>query len=184
MTKRLILRPLTAKDYPKWKKAHDLMLPPQNEWDIAKRQKIKTNQNEFVKLITDYNKKLKSDEFYYLSVFDKKTKDIIGVVSAMNVSRSIAQSAYLGYFIYNNYWKMGYGKESVNGMIHHCFKNLKLHRIEAGIDPRNKRSIFLARSLNLRKEGLKKRAVFLNNSWSDLTIYSATCDEFGYKWKW
>ncbi len=34
-----------------------------------------------------------------------------------------------------------------------------------------------------RKEGLKKRAVFLRGKWVDLVIYSATCEEFGVKWK-
>ena len=34
----------------------------------------------------------------------------------------------------------------------------------------------------LRKEGLKKRAVFLRGRWNDLVMYSATCEEFGVRW--
>lgn len=42
-------------------------------------------------------------------------------------------------------------------MIDIGFKDIKLHRIEAGIEPGNKRSIALAKSLKMRREGLKKR---------------------------
>lgn len=64
-----------------------------------------------------------------------------------------------------------------------AFRDVKLHRVEAGIEPTNRRSILLARSIGLRKEGLKKRAVFLRGMWNDLVMYSATCEDFGYKWQ-
>jgi ribosomal-protein-alanine N-acetyltransferase len=101
----------------------------------------------------------------------------------MDVLRGLGQTAYLGYFINNPFWGKGYGKEAARAAIDIAFRDVKLHRIEAGIEPRNRRSIFLARSLGLRKEGLKKRAVFLRGKWNDLIMYSATCEEFGFKWK-
>ena len=101
----------------------------------------------------------------------------------MDVVRSITQSAYLGYYIHNSHWRKGYGKEAVLGFMNFCFKELSLHRLEAGIEPQNKRSMYLVKSLGLRKEGLKKRMIYLRDNWQDLTIYSATCEDFGIKWK-
>ena len=101
----------------------------------------------------------------------------------MDVLRGVGQSAYLGYFISNRFWGRGFGKEAVLAMIDIAFRDIKLHRIEAGIEPSNRRSILLVRSIGLRKEGLKRRAVFLRGYWNDLVMYSATCEEFGIKWK-
>jgi RimJ/RimL family protein N-acetyltransferase len=43
----------------------------------------------------------------------------------------------------------------------------------------NRRSILLVRKLELRKEGRNKRAIYINEKWLDLVVFSATCDEFG-----
>lgn len=45
------------------------------------------------------------------------------------------------------------------------------------------RSVMLAKSIGLRKEGLKKRIVYLRDEWQDLTMYSITCEELGIKWR-
>ena len=75
-------------------------------------------------------------------------------------------------------------REAVRAAIDIAFHDLKLHRVEAGVEPRNRRSILLARSLGLRKEGLKKRAVQLRaNTWVDLVVYAATSEDFGSKWR-
>lgn len=61
------------------------------------------------------------------------------------------------------------------------FKDLNIHRIEAGIEPKNKRSLALAKSVGLRREGLSKRRLFLNSEWLDMNIYAMTADELGFK---
>jgi len=71
----------------------------------------------------------------------------------------------------------------VRALIDIGFRDLRLHRLEAGIEPGNRRSILLARSLGLRKEGLKRRAVFLRDTWVDLGIYAVTCEDVGIPWK-
>jgi ribosomal-protein-alanine N-acetyltransferase len=154
-----------------------------NRWDKGIEPDTNFTKLNFNKILKVQKNQREKDEFYNLTIFEKKTGNIIGSVSAMNIIRSVTHSCYLGYFINNIYWGMGFGKEATNAMIHFCFKELKLHRIEAGIEPSNRRSILLAKSLGLRKEGLKKRVVFLRNEWQDLTMYSATCEEFGYNWK-
>lgn len=100
----------------------------------------------------------------------------------MEVTRGISQSAYLGYRIFNNHWGQGYAKESVRVMIDIGFKKLKLHRIEAGIEPKNLRSRRLAKSLGLRREGIKKRALFFRGSWIDLVMFTVTSEDLGLRY--
>ncbi len=182
-TKRLILRPLETKDFEVWRTANSKKLPSQNKWDDGRLPEKDFTKAKFKALLKEQSDHRKADQYYRLGVFNKKTGALMGTVSAMNVVRGVTHSCYLGYFINNNYWGQGYGKEAALGMIHFCFKEMKLHRVEAGVEPTNRRSIMLAKSLGLRKEGLKKRMIFLRGAWLDCTMYSATCEEFGYKWK-
>ena len=71
--------------------------------------------------------------------------------------------------------------QAVKAIIEIGFEDLKLHRIEAGIEPNNKRSLKLARSLGMRREGIKKRALYLRKTWVDLVMFTLTCGDLGYK---
>lgn len=181
-TKHLILRPLCLADYEAWHLAHTTILPAQNEWDRGQRAPEDVTLAKYKKLLSQRKKNCDTDYFYELGVFEKKSGALVGGVSAMNVVRGIAHAAYLGYSIFNPYWGRGYGKESVLAFFDIAFRDLKLHRLEAGVEPRNRRSIFLAHALKLRKEGLKRRAIYLRKAWQDLLIYSITCEELGIRW--
>jgi len=182
-TKRLILRPLALKDFKIWEESELLKLPKKNMWDSHPRSLESVNLSEFKKIIKVQKEQRLKDEYYDYAIFHKKTGEIIGRVSAMNVIRSVTQSSFLGYFINNNHWGRGYGSEAVRGFVDVAFKELKLHRLEAGIEPTNKRSIRLIKSLGFRREGVKKRIVHLRGEWKDAVIYSATCEDFNIKFK-
>ncbi len=180
-TSRLIIRPLEKKDYNQWKQAHSTMKAPQNTWDLGPRQQDSLTKADFKKILRGQAEKRKSDTFYDLGVFDKSGL-LVGVVSIMEVTRGISQTSYMGYRIFNNHWGRGFGKEAIRAMIDIGFKDLKLHRIEAGIEQKNLRSIRLAKSLGMRREGVKKRALFLRNTWIDLVMFTLTSEDLGYKY--
>jgi ribosomal-protein-alanine N-acetyltransferase len=158
-TQRLIIRPLVLSDFDAWQVSFSTMRPQQNKWDQENRPKTELTKSNFRKILKSQKTLRERDQFYDLAVFEKKSGELIGNVAAMDVLRGLGQSAYLGYFMHNRYWGKGYGKEATLAMIDIAFRDIKLHRIEAGIEPSNRRSILLARSIGLRKEGLKKRAV-------------------------
>jgi len=182
-TKRLEIRPLELKDFEAWKNAHLAMSKPKNKWDLGPKPKQHLTKIEFKKILKQRAGLQKKDHYYSLGVFLKKDGVLIGGVSAMEVSRGISQTAFLGYNIFNPYWGQGYAKEAVREMFDIAFKDIKLHRLEAGIEPGNIRSIALAKALKMRREGLKKRALFLRNTWVDLWMYTFTCEDVGYKFK-
>jgi ribosomal-protein-alanine N-acetyltransferase len=182
-TKRLLLRPLEIGDYQAWVDANSTLPAARNIWDRGSKPLSDLSLVKFRKVLRAQKQARKSDTFHDLVAIERSSGKIIGTLSIMGVQRGLAQSAYIGYSIYNLYWGKGFGKEAVSALIEIAFRQASLHRVEAGIEPTNRRSILLARSLGLRKEGLKKRAVFLRGTWVDLVMYSATCEEFGVKWK-
>ncbi len=179
-TARLQIRPLELMDFDKWKTAHLTMAKSKNTWDYGPKSSDQLTKRNFKKIISLQEKRRRMDTFYDFGVFDK-SGTFVGIVSAMEVSRGISHTAFLGYRIFNTHWNRGFGKEAVRAMLDIAFQDLKLHRIEAGIEPKNLRSIRLAKSLRMRREGIKRRAVFLRNQWVDLVMYSLTTEDIGIK---
>ncbi|MBT4792484.1 MAG: GNAT family N-acetyltransferase [Halobacteriovoraceae bacterium] len=182
-TKRLVIRPLVTTDYEAWKTAWDQIEEQLNEWDFHPDKYPITSINEFKKILSKQGQQLRADEFYFFAVFLKKTGELIGSVSLMDVSRGIFQNGYLGYYVFNPFWGNGYAFEACKSLINFGFKKLNLHRIEAAINPRNRRSIMLARKLRLKKEGFSPRLLYRHGTWEDFTKYAATCEDFGIKWR-
>ncbi len=178
-TKRLNVRPYKITDYETWRETFLNLGPAKNKWDKGTRDKKELTKKKFERILKTQNKNIKNDDFIDLIAFHKKTGAIIGFSSLMDISRGVFQNAYLGYRILNPYWREGYGKELIDATIDFSFKKLKLHRLEAGIHPRNIRSIALAKSLGLRREGMSKRRLFLNNKWEDMLIFAMTAEERG-----
>lgn len=179
-TRRLVIRPLEVKDYAAWKEANLRMGKPQNTWDLGPRSPDALRKSDYRSILRAQAEKRKRDYFYDLAVFNKSGQ-LIGGVSLMEVSRAISQSCFLGYRIFNGHWGQGYAKEAAQAVIDIGFRDLKLHRIEAGIEPNNRRSLRLAKSLKMRREGIKKRALFLRHTWVDLIMYTLTCEDVGRK---
>lgn len=177
-TRRLVIRPLELKDYAVWREAHLVMKKPQNTWDMGPRSPDALKKSDYRSILRAQVEKRQRDLFYDLAVFNKSGQ-LIGGVSLMEVSRGISQTCFLGYRIFNGYWGQGYAKEAVQAIIDIGFRDLKLHRIEAGIEPNNQRSLKLAKSLKMRREGVKKRALFFRNKWVDLIMYTLTSEDVG-----
>lgn len=173
-TKRLIIRPLEPYDFENWAQAHSNLRPPQNEWDETNWDESELTKAKFRKLLQTEKKNRAKDHFYDFGIFRKEDGVLIGKVCLMDISRGVFQNAYVGYRIFNIYWGHGYAQEATKAAVQLAFKNLNLHRVEAGIAPKNKRSIKTAKALGFQKEGLSKKRLKINNKWVDIEIYAIT----------
>src|SRR5687768_14484654 len=66
---------------------------------------------------------------------------ILGLISLSQIFRGGFQNAYLGYYIGSEFAGKGYTSEAVDLALKYAFERLKLHRVEANIQPSNYRSI-------------------------------------------
>jgi ribosomal-protein-alanine N-acetyltransferase len=93
--------------------------------------------------------------------------DLIGVVNINEIVRGLFQSAYLGYYAFLPYAGQGLMRRGMQLVIRHCFKDLRLHRLEANIQPENERSIALVRALGFSREGYSPRYLKISGKWRD-----------------
>ena len=92
---------------------------------------------------------------------------IVGFFNLSQIARGSLQSAYLGYAVGKRYARHGYMREALELVLRNAFDNLRLHRIEANIQPDNQASIALARGAGFRREGFSPRYLKISGRWRD-----------------
>ena len=126
------------------------------------------------------------DDFYARSRRDDvetllacRTEDgaIAGVFNISQIVRGAFQSAFLGYYAHQRHARQGYMREGLRLVVAHAFGPLRLHRIEANIQPGNVASAALARSAGFRLEGFSPRYLLVGGQWRDHERYALTADE-------
>jgi ribosomal-protein-alanine N-acetyltransferase len=182
-TERLVVRSMRASDESAWRAAWSEMLPARNRWDVGPRALSELTSAAFSEQLAVEARRREAGTHFPLVVVRRDDGALVGNVGIVDVVRGLAQGAFLGYRIYNRHWGLGYAGEAVRAAIDVAFLDLGLHRVEAGIEPHNRRSIRLARSLGMRLEGRKKLAAYLRGSWVDLMVYALTCEDLGYRFQ-
>ncbi|AIS60104.1 GNAT family N-acetyltransferase [Listeria ivanovii] len=108
-----------------------------------------------------------SDVEYYYGIFLKDTDDLIGTINLFSILRESLQSAFIGYFLDKEHNGNGYATEAVKLMVDFGFDILGLHRIEAGVMPKNERSKQVLLHAGFHLEGLAVKNVRINGTWED-----------------
>lgn len=132
---------------------------------------------EQVKIIQDCIEESKKDSKYSFGIFLKATDELIGNVTLSEVLRGSLQSCYIGYTLDQKHNGKGYMAEAVKLTVDFGFKELKLHRIEAGVMPHNIRSIRVLEKAGFCKEGIARKNVKINGVWQDHQVLAIINDE-------
>jgi [ribosomal protein S5]-alanine N-acetyltransferase len=107
------------------------------------------------------------DEKYSLGIFLRATDELIGGISLSEIIRGPLQSCFIGYTLDKSHNGKGYTTEAVRLLVDFGFKELKLHRIEAGVMPHNLGSIRVLEKAGFHKEGIARKNVEINGKWED-----------------
>lgn len=92
---------------------------------------------------------------------------IVGAINLSQIFRKAFQNAYLGYYIGEEFGGKGYMSEAVRLILRFAFKDLKLHRIEANVQPQNLASIAVLRKNGFTKEGFSRKYLKICGRWRD-----------------
>jgi len=91
----------------------------------------------------------------------------VGVINLSNIVYGVFRSGYLGYYAFSGFERQGYMTQGLKAVVRYAFKTLKLHRLEANIQPGNEASIRLVASCGFHKEGYSPRYLKINGRWRD-----------------
>ena len=92
---------------------------------------------------------------------------LVGVVNVSNIVLGPFRSGYLGYYAFAGFERQGLMREGLRAAVRYAFRTLKLHRLEANIQPANASSVALARSCGFSREGFSPRYLKIGGRWRD-----------------
>ena len=100
-------------------------------------------------------------------VVDAPSGELAGVININNIVRHASLSGQLGYYAFVPHAGNGLMREGLVLVIARAFRELGLHRLEANIQPGNRRSIALVEGLGFRREGKARGFLKIGNRWRD-----------------
>jgi [ribosomal protein S5]-alanine N-acetyltransferase len=116
------------------------------------------------------------EDFEGLLVCRLEDGAIAGLYELGQISRGDFQSAYVGYYANAAYQRQGYMTEGMELVIRYAFRTLKLHRLEANIQPGNKASVALVERCGFSKEGFSPRYLKIGGRWRDHERWAITVE--------
>ena len=117
-------------------------------------------------------KEREEDKKYSFGIFSKDDGKLVGDVSLFHIFRGPLQKCLIGYSMDKQYHGRGYATEAVSLAVEFAFRELKLHRIEAGTMLSNIGSMKVLEKAGFHKEGIEQKGVKINGNWEDHQIFA------------
>ena len=103
---------------------------------------------------------------------------IVGAINLSEIIRGAFQNAFVGYFIGAPFARRGYMTEALGLVLRHAFRHLKLHRLEANLQPGNSASRALVERAGFRLEGYSERYLKVSGRWRDHERWAITAEDW------
>lgn len=177
---RVELRPLRGSDFDAWRevrtRSRDWLEPWEPLADPGSPDPV-NDPEAFRARCGAWERQRHFDTAYGFGLF-LLDGSLVGEVSLGSVQRGPFQSAFVGYWVDAAHAGQNLVPEGVAVILRFGFEELRLHRIEAAIVPRNAASRRVAEKLGLRDEGVAKRFLQIRGVWEDHVRYAITSDEW------
>ncbi|HET6950621.1 MAG TPA: GNAT family protein [Acidimicrobiales bacterium] len=186
--RRVTLRSLVATDFPAWqevRRRNDDWLTP---WEPARNPNLPDvveSGEAFAMRCSARERERQLGTGFGFGIFvadpaggRRNAPVFCGEINLSSVQRGPFQSAYVGYWIDRAQAGHSYMAESVVLVARFAFEQVRLHRIQISIIPRNHRSRRVVEKLKLRDEGIAQRYLEINGAWEDHIRYALTVEEW------
>jgi len=135
---------------------------------------VPTSAKAFQRYVQEMNT---ADDQAYVAI-RTDTQEMVGVVELQDIFRGDFQNAYLIYYGFAGQLNQGLMRQAVQKVIAKAFGSLKLHRLEANIQPDNLSSIALIKACGFKKEGLSRQFLRKNGKWRDHERWALLNDRY------
>jgi ribosomal-protein-alanine N-acetyltransferase len=104
--------------------------------------------------------------------------ELAGVINLSEIVRGSFQSAFLGYYAFSPHDRQGHMTRGLRAALREAFRTLRLHRVEANLQPGNVASRRLIRRLGFRREGYSPRYLKVSGRWRDHERWAMTIEDW------
>ena len=177
--RRVLLRPLVLSDFDAWREVRQR----NRSWLLRWEPKPPPGQPDDTESKPAFNARCGARERewqlgtgYGFGIFVGNA--FAGEINLSGVQRGPFQNTYVGYWIDEAQAGKGYVPESLVTVSRFAFEDLRLHRLQVAIIPRNTASRRVVEKLDLRDEGIAVRYLAINGRWEDHIRYALTAEEW------
>ncbi len=177
--RRILLRPLRPEDFWKWQEVRRRNVDWLTRWEPGRppgSPDPTEDRSAFALRCHARDREWQLGTGYGFGMFVGGV--FCGEINLNSVQRGPFQSAYLGYWIDQEQAGNGYTPEGVVLVLKYSFEELRLHRIQISIVPRNVASLRVVEKLKLRNEGIAVRYLEINGAWEDHVRFAITAEEW------
>jgi ribosomal-protein-alanine N-acetyltransferase len=128
------------------------------------------NRDAAGKLISTIHEDFKRHELLKWAITLPADDKLIGSISLFHPDFT-HRRAEIGYALGRAHWGNGYMQEALEAVLNYAFAVLKLHRIEADVDPRNAASVRTLERLGFQREGYLRERWQVNGEIQDAFFY-------------
>ena len=108
---------------------------------------------EAVDLLQRIHRQFADRSAFQWGIERKEDSELLGTCTLFAFHRANAR-AEIGYCLRSPHWKRGYMGEGLTVLIDYAFGSLRLHRLEADVDPANASSLRILERMGFQREGL------------------------------
>ncbi|MEZ5346799.1 MAG: GNAT family protein [Pyrinomonadaceae bacterium] len=94
-------------------------------------------------------------------------RQIAGAINLSQIFYGGFKNAYLGYYLFAGFSGRGIMTRALGKVIRIAFEDLRLHRLEANVQPHNRDSIRLVKKIGFIKEGYSRKYLKIGGKWCD-----------------
>jgi [ribosomal protein S5]-alanine N-acetyltransferase len=177
--RRVLLRPLSVGDFPAWTEVRTRNADWLLRWEprrLPGQPDVTTDRDAFAVRCSARERERQLGTGYGFGVFVDGC--FAGEINLSAIQRGPFQSAYIGYWIDERHAGRGYTPEALVVLARFAFDDLRLHRIQIAIIPRNTASRRVVEKLKVREEGVAERYLEINGVWEDHVRYAVTAEEW------
>lgn len=173
-SKRLIIRDVKFSDLHNIHELHSL--PQTDQFNtLGIPESIYDTEDIIAAWIREDDVRTRTSYTFCISLIE--TQQFIGLI-ALNLGKPKFHSAEVWYKVHADYWNQGYTTEALTKVLEFAFKDLKLHRVEAGCATENSASIKVLENVGMFKEGLKRKNLPIREEWKDNYIFGILIEDF------
>lgn len=177
--RRVLLRPLQLSDWPQWHEVRTRCADWLERWEPARGPgdpDFVRDRDAFALRCSARHRELQLGTAYGFGIFTDG--QLCGEINVGAVRRGAFHSAYVGYWMDQRWAGQGLMPEAVVVVMSYAFDDLKLHRLQISIIPRNHASRRVVEKLGLRSEGVAQRYLQINGVWEDHIRFAITAEEW------
>ncbi|MCB0994584.1 MAG: GNAT family N-acetyltransferase [Acidimicrobiales bacterium] len=177
--RRVVLRPLVAEDFPAWREVRRRNVEWLTKWEPrrpAGSPDVIEDRHAFSVRCSTRERERQLGTAFGFGVFVDGA--LCGEMNINSIQRGPFQNCYVGYWMDEAQAGNGYTPEALVVAMQFAFDQLRLHRVQVAIIPRNGPSNRVVAKVGIRSEGVAVRYLEINGQWEDHTRYAMTAEEW------